>query len=194
MLSDVNPTTSPDLNFCPLVMVALWNRAYHYIFIVFLSSFFISSPNLSGRRLDVYHTSTHGVAVVRIKNAGLKCASRRSLQIQEAKNRHFGTIAQLCRAIISLQLRHSSAIGKNLLNADTSSTCPHNMVNFGLLTAEIGWRVWGTPANFNRFRVLALLLHRRRSTFYLLWSPYGIGQTIIFSSCFFFLSSFYFLA
>ena len=27
---------------------------------------FSSSPNLSGRRLDVYHTSTHGVALVRI--------------------------------------------------------------------------------------------------------------------------------
>jgi len=30
------------------------------------SSIFFSSPNLSGRRLDVYHTSTHGVALVRI--------------------------------------------------------------------------------------------------------------------------------
>jgi len=29
-----------------------------------LSSF--SSPNLSGHRLDVYHTSTHGVTLVRI--------------------------------------------------------------------------------------------------------------------------------
>jgi len=29
-----------------------------------VSSFFFSSPNLSGRRLDVYHTSTHGVALV----------------------------------------------------------------------------------------------------------------------------------
>jgi len=47
---------------------------------------------------------------------------------------------------------------KNLLNTDTSSTCSHNMVNFGLLTAEICWRVWGTPANFNGFRVLAALL------------------------------------
>jgi len=49
-------------------MVALCNRADHYIFILFLflSSFFFSSPNLSGRRLDVYHTSTHGVALVRI--------------------------------------------------------------------------------------------------------------------------------
>jgi len=38
-----------------------------YIFILFLSSiFFISSPNLSGRTLGVCHTSTHGVALVRI--------------------------------------------------------------------------------------------------------------------------------
>jgi len=28
---------------------------------------------------------------------------------------------------------------------------------------EIDWRVWGTPANFNGFRVLASLLQRRRS-------------------------------
>ena len=40
-------------------MAALWNRAGHYIFALwFLSSIFFSSPNLSGRRLDVYHTST----------------------------------------------------------------------------------------------------------------------------------------
>jgi len=37
--------------------------------------------------------------------------------------------------------------------------CPHNMVNFGQLTAEICWRVWGTPANFIWFRILAVLLH-----------------------------------
>jgi len=55
---------------------------------------------------------------------------------------------------------------RNLLNSNTSSTskCPHNMVNFGPLSAEIGVRVWGTPANFNGFCVLASLLHRRRST------------------------------
>ena len=34
------------------------------------------------------------------------------------------------------------------------------MVNFGPLTAEIGWRVWDTPANFNRFCILPSLLHR----------------------------------
>jgi len=48
---------------------------------------------------------------------------------------------------------------KKLVNIDTSSICPRNMVNFGLLTAEIRWRVWGTPANFNGFRVLVALLH-----------------------------------
>jgi len=53
-----------------IIMVAVWNRAGHYIFIlwflpsIFLSSSFFSLPNLSGRRLDVYHTSTHGVALV----------------------------------------------------------------------------------------------------------------------------------
>jgi len=47
--------------------------------------FFFSSLYLSGRRLDVYHTSTHGVALVWISNAGLKCAARGSLKIQDAK-------------------------------------------------------------------------------------------------------------
>jgi len=33
------------------------------------------------------------------------------------------------------------------------------MVNFDPLAADIGLPVWGTPANFNGFRVLAALLH-----------------------------------
>ena len=40
--------------FCPVVS-----------FFIFYLSFF-STPNLSGRMLDVYHTLTHGVALVRI--------------------------------------------------------------------------------------------------------------------------------
>jgi len=56
-------------------MAALHSRCGHYIFILWflvllLSSSSFSSPNLSGRRVDVYHTSTHGVALVRIQNAG----------------------------------------------------------------------------------------------------------------------------
>jgi len=30
------------------------------------------------------------------------------------------------------------------------------MVNFGSLAAEIGLAVWGTPGNFNGFRVLTV--------------------------------------
>ena len=48
---------------------------------------------------------------------------------------------------------------KNLLGSNTSSICSYNMVNFGPLAAEILSLVWGTPANFNGFRVLAALLH-----------------------------------
>ena len=72
-----------------------------------------------------------------------------------AKNRCLGTVAQLCRAISS-QL---STIGKKLVKQQYVFQMSHNMVNFGPLTAEIGSRVWGTPANFNGFRVLAALLH-----------------------------------
>ena len=58
----------------------------HYIFALwFLSIVFFSSPNLSGHKLDLYHTSTYGVALVRIWNASLKCAARGSLQMQDPK-------------------------------------------------------------------------------------------------------------
>ena len=101
-------------------MVALCNRADHYIFALWLLllSFFYSSPNLSRRRLDVCHTSTHGVALARISDAGLKPDARGTLKTQDAKkvakNRHLGTIAQLFRAISS-QLRHVSTIEKKLV-------------------------------------------------------------------------------
>ena len=85
------------------------------------------------------------------------------------KNRQQGTIAQLCRAISS-QLRHVLTIGKNLLSSNISSRCPHNVVNFGSLTAEIDSGVWGTPANLNGFRVLAALLHGSRVV--------GVSQTL----------------
>ena len=74
------------------------------------------------------------------------------------KNRHLAP----SHNFVGLYLRSSGMYRqseKNLLNIDTSSTYPRNMVNFGLLTPEIRWRVWGTPSNFNGFRVLAALLH-----------------------------------
>jgi len=59
---------------------------------------------------------------------------------------------------------------KHVLNINTSSTCPHNMVNSGPITAENCWRVWGTPANFHGFRVLATLLHGTPAA--------GVSQTL----------------
>jgi len=62
----------------------------------------------------------------------------------DAKNRHFGTIAQPCWAVgLSSQLKHCVHKRKNLLSSNTSSTRPRNMVNFGPLTADIGS---GVPA------------------------------------------------
>jgi len=74
-----------------VVMAALCNRCGHYILPCdfYLLPFFLlfSSHNLSDRRLDVCHTSTHGVALVRIQNAGLKYAACSSLEMQQiAKN------------------------------------------------------------------------------------------------------------
>ena len=152
------------LDFYPCFIVATQQgRPLYFAAVVSSSSFFFffffSSPNLSGRRLDVYHTLAHGVALVRIQNEGLKYAARGSLKIQDAKICHLRTIAQLCRAI-SLQLRHVSTIQKNLLNSNISCTCVHNMVNFSPVMTEIGWRVLGTPANVNGFCILALLFLR----------------------------------
>jgi len=80
------------------------------------------------------------------------------VEIQDAKNRNLSTIAQRGRAV-SAQLRHVSTIGKKLVKQQYVLHMPHNTANFGRLTAEIGSGVWGTPENFNGFRVLAALLH-----------------------------------
>jgi len=117
-----------------------------------------------------------------------------------AKNHHLGTISQLCRAISS-QLRHVSTIGKkNLLSNNEFSTCPHNMLNFGPLTAEIYWPVWGTPSKFQRPSRLGSVTAHRQPNFVALNrgrhlcsagrpSRWALA-TFLVSSCFF-LSSFF---
>jgi len=77
----------------------------------------------------------------------------------DAKTRHLGTIAQLCRVNIFATKACIDNRKKNLLNGNISPTCPYNMHERGPLVAEIVSLVWGTPANFNGFRVLAALLH-----------------------------------
>jgi len=66
-------------------MAAMHSRCEHYIFALWFLLSFFSLPNLSGRRLDVYRISTHGVALVQIYNAGLKCVAH-SLEMQDPKN------------------------------------------------------------------------------------------------------------
>jgi len=116
-------------------MVALWNRADNYIFILFLSFFFFffffSSPNLSGRRLDVYHTS----------------GKYRTQKIAISAPSHNFVGPYLS------QLRHVSTIGKkNLLSSNTSSTRPDNMVN-GICAAvkAIVVKFEGTDLKFKKF-------------------------------------------
>ena len=89
----------------------------HYIFILwFLLSIFLffSSPILSRCRSDVYHTSTHGVALgCRSETCCMRLAGNTGCK-KLPKIRHLSTITQLRRAI-SLQLRHVSTIGKKLV-------------------------------------------------------------------------------
>jgi len=126
-----------------------------------LSIFFFSFlAYLSRRRLDVCQLLAHTWCGLDAQNAGLKCAAHASLKIQDAKNCYLRTIALLCWAISS-QLGHVSAIGKKLVKHQYLPTqvLMHKMVNFGPLASGIHSGVWGTPANFNGFRVLAALLH-----------------------------------
>jgi len=142
-----------------LIIVAVWNRADHYIFALWFLLCF-SSPNLSRRRLDVCHTSTQCGFSANLECRSETCCTRLAENAgrkKSPKNRHLCSIVQFCRAISS-QLRHVSTTEKNVLSNNMSSRRPHNMVNFGPLAAEIGSGVWDTPTNFNGFRVLPALL------------------------------------
>jgi len=152
-------------------VVALWNWADHYIFALwFLLSFFFSSPNLSRHRCLPYFHTWCGLILVRIQDAGLKRAARGSLKIQDVKKSPKIAIWSPSHNFVGLYLQGTYRQSKKLLRSNMSSRCPHNMVNFGPLAAEIGLPVWGTPANFNDFRVLAALLHGRQVV--------GVSQTL----------------
>jgi len=146
-------------------MAALCNRADHHIFVLwfFLLSIFLiflaySQPSQIGC-LPYFHIWC-GLST----NLGCRsetCCTRLAESTARKKSpkiRHLGTIAQLCLATSS-QRRHISTIGKKPVKQQYSPICPHNIANFGPLTVEIGSTIWGTPANFNWFLVLAALLH-----------------------------------
>jgi len=144
-------------------MAALCNRAGHIYFHPVVSSFFLSSffPRLISAVGDWMSTRRCGLSV------NLECA-RGSLKIQHAKNCQKVAIWAPSQNFVRLYLRNNKVCidnrKKNLVKQqcllhNPHVICPHNMVNFGPLAAEICWRVWGTLANFNGFRVLTALLH-----------------------------------
>jgi len=84
----------------------------------------------------------------------MKCAAYGLLKIQDAKSHHLGTVAQLYPAISSL-LRHVSRTGKQLVR---QQYLLHVSPQYGELRPTNSWNLlasWGTPANFNRFCILA---------------------------------------
>ena len=89
------------------------------------------------------------------------------------KNRHLGTIRDHRTSLSGYIFATKAPVDnrKKLLSSDMSSTCPHNMANFGPLAAEIHPVVWGTPTNFNGFCVLAALLHG-------IYIVVGVSQTL----------------
>jgi len=106
--------------FLSIFMVALWNRADHYIFILWFISIYLSFfPRLISAAeyigcLPYFHTRC-GLS------ANLECRSEMCCtRLAENTGRKkivicaVGTIAQLCLAISS-QLRHVSTIGKKLV-------------------------------------------------------------------------------
>jgi len=141
-------------------MVALWNRADHYIFALWFLSFFFFFPRLISAVADWMSTILPHIVW---PSANLRCRSEtRCTRLVGNAGRKKSPSAHHRTTLsghIFTNEAHIDNRKKNLLNSDISPTCPYNMLNFGPLTAEICWRVWGTPANFNVFRVLAALLH-----------------------------------
>ena len=111
----------------------------------------------------------------------LPCKYRTQKNRQKSPSGHHRT--NLTGYIFAIKA-HIDNQKKNLLSSNISSTCPHNMVNFGPLAAEIVSLVWGTPGNFNGFRVLSTLLQRRRSTevnqtLHYVWPSPGLVLSLI---------------
>jgi len=139
------------------VMAALGNRAGHYIFAlsIFYLSFF---PRLISAVADSMSTILpHMVWPSNSECRSEMCCMRLAGNAGPKKSPFWHHRTNLSGFIFATKERIDNR--KKVLSSNISSTCPHNIVNFGSLTAEIGSGVWGTPTNFNGFRVLAALLH-----------------------------------
>ena len=138
------------LYFCPVVSCSF-----------FFFFFFFSSPDLSRRRLDVYHTIClpHDVALVRIWNACLKCAARGSLKIQDAKNRQKSPSGHH-RTTLSGYLFATRACVDNRKKTVKQQYLPHMLLQCGELRPTNSWDLfgsWGHPSKFQRVSRLAFV-------------------------------------
>ena len=119
-----------------------------------------SSLNLSGRRLDVYHT-WYGLS------ANLECRSEmcgtRIAENAGPKKSPKIAIWAPSHNFVGLYLRNNGTYRqseKKLVKQHyLLHTSPQYGELIGPLAAEIISLVWGTPANFSGFRILAALLH-----------------------------------
>jgi len=117
--------------FSPHPLVALWYETH-------------TAESLSHRQHDPH---------VRCSNTQI--STKQHGIITPCKIHHWPLLPGYHSRIVLLRPRE----GYKVLRVCMSSTCLYNIVNFGLLAAEIISLVWGTTANFNGFRVLAALLH-----------------------------------
>ena len=78
--------------------------------------------------------------------------------MQDPKNRQKLAIWAPFHNFIGLYLCNYGTYRQSEKKLVKQQDVPHNMVNFGPLAVEIVSLVWGTPANFNGFRVLEALL------------------------------------
>jgi len=125
-----------------------------------VSFFFFFLPRLISAVADWMSTILHTWCVLSVN---LECRSEMyCMQLSEntgckkSPSQHHCTSLSCCVFATKARIDNRK---KNLLSSNSSSTCSHNMVNLGPLTAEIGSAVLGTHANFKGFRDLAALLH-----------------------------------
>ena len=114
--------------------------------------FFFSSPNLSGRRLDVYQFNTWCGLSTNLECRSEMCCTRltgNKGRKNSPKNRHLHTITQICQRI-SPQLRHASTRGEKLVKQQYLF---HIFSQYGELWTTNGWDrlvSLGHPSKFQR--------------------------------------------
>ena len=140
---DVQCVGTPSAECYCVFMAALWNRAGHYIFVLWflLSSFYLlfraySQPSQIGCLLYFY--TWCGVS------ANLECRSEmyctrlagntgRKKIVKNSPSAHHRTTLSDCIFATKAYIDNR----KKLVNGNISSICLHNMLNFGPLTAQI---------------------------------------------------------